>query len=291
MTVSSGVATKTARRPGSMVLRLVRLVGVIYLCWVVVLSGCQTRLVFPRDAAGPALPEAAIPRGVERLWVTASDGSRVEAWYFAARGAAASARSPLAVLFHGNAELIDHFDEYADWYLARGFAVLIPEYRGYGRSGGTPSEKAITADAVAFYDLVIARPEIDPARVAYHGRSLGSAVAVQVAARRAPAVLILESPFTSITAFAARFLVPGFAVKDPFRSDRVLPTLGKPLLILHSREDEIIPVSHGRRLAAATAGSKLVELTGGHNSGLSRQPAYWEAVEGFLRENAVLVGR
>ncbi|MBX3402916.1 MAG: alpha/beta hydrolase [Phycisphaeraceae bacterium] len=263
-----------------------RIVLAAYLCWCLVLSACQSSMIFPRFAAGPALPEGAMPRGVERWWLDAGDGVRVEAWYFAPAGVG-SARAPAAVIFHGNGELIDHVTDYAQWYQRRGFAVLMPEYRGYGRSGGAPSERAIVEDARAFHARLLARPEVDGSRVVFHGRSLGAAVAAQVAAEHAPAALVLESPFVSINAMASRYMVPGFLVRHPFRTDRVLPKLGRPVLILHSTEDEIVPYSHGRRLHEMTPGSKLVDLSGSHNGALSEQPQYWASVEALLRESGV----
>lgn len=269
---------------GSAVWRVGRIVLGAYLCWCLTLSACQSSMIFPRFAAGPALPEGAMPPGVERWWLDAGDGVRVEAWYFAPSGASPA---PAAVIFHGNGELIDHVTDYAHWYRVRGFAVLVPEYRGYGRSGGAPSERAIVEDARAFHARLLARPEVDSSRVVFHGRSLGAAVAAQVAAGHAPAAMVLESPFVSINEMASRYIVPGFLVRHPFRTDRVLPKLGRPVLILHSTDDEIVPYSHGKRLHEMTPGSKLVDLSGSHNGALAVQPRYWSSVEALLAESGV----
>lgn len=255
-----------------------------YLVWCLTLSLAQGWMIFPRGMAGPALPEGALPRGVERWWIDAADGVRVEAWYLAPED---GGPAPAAVIFHGNGELIDHVTEYAAWYRERGFAVLLPEYRGYGRSGGTPSQRAIVEDAKRFCAMLLARPEVDGARVVLHGRSLGAAVAAQVAAEHPPAALVLESPFVSINAMAAGYAVPPFLVRHPFRTDLVLPALGRPVLILHSRDDEIVPYAHGKRLHAMTPGSRLVDLSGSHNGALIAQPRYWSSVESLLRESGV----
>jgi len=192
--------------------------------------------------------------------------------------------APCAIIFHGNGELIDHIQDYADWYRRRGYAVLIPEYRGYGRSGGAPSQAAIDEDMLSFHARLLAREDVDSARMVFHGRSLGSAVAVQLAGRNRPAALVLESPFLSINAMAARYFVPGFLVRHPFRTDKLLPTLGVPVLILHSTDDEIVPYSHGARLHEITPGSTLVDLSGSHNSALAAIPQYWASVDVFLRK-------
>lgn len=241
-------------------------------------------MIFPRELAGSPLPDAGIPRSVERWWTTGEDGSKTEAWFFPPPLDAASP-APCAVIFHGNGEIIDHIQDYAEWYHRRGYAVLLPEYRGYGRSSGTPSQKAITEDMLSFHARLIAREDIDSAKLVFHGRSLGSAVAAQLAERKHPAALVLEAPFLSINAMAARYMVPGFLVKHPFRTDKVLPTLGKPVLILHSTDDEIVPYSHGKRLHALTPGSTLIDLTGSHNSALASLPQYWSSVDAFLLEH------
>lgn len=255
-----------------------------YALWCIVLTSCQTSMIFPRELAGAPLPDTGIPRAAERWWITASDGSRVEAWYFPPMDEA-QAPVPCAVIFHGNGELIDHITDYAEWYRRRGYAVLLPEYRGYGRSGGTPSQKAITEDMLAFHAKLVSRSDVDRSRFVFHGRSLGAAVAAQLAEREPPAALVLEAPFLSINAMASRYLVPGFLVRHPFRTDQVLPKLDRPVLILHSTEDEIVPYSHGERLNRLTPGSRLVDLSGSHNSALASLPQYWSSVDGFLREH------
>jgi fermentation-respiration switch protein FrsA (DUF1100 family) len=276
-----------ARTRGRILWTIARIVLGSYLLWCLVLSACQTSMIFPRDLAGTPFTEGAMPRGIERWWVTAADGSKVEAWFLAPPLDATerSGPAPAVIIFHGNAELIDHISDYADWYRRRGYAVLVPEYRGYGRSAGTPSQAAITEDMLAFEAKLVARPEVDPKRVIYHGRSLGSAVAAQLSERKPPAALVLEAPFLSINAMAARYFVPGFIVKHPFRTDKVLPALNRPVLILHSTDDEIVPYSHGAKLHKLTPGSRLIDLSGSHNSALASLPQYWSSIDAFLNEN------
>ncbi len=261
--------------------RLLVVVLVAYGAWLGLVYWAQDELIFPRSMAGRPTQDSLIPKEVERLWITASDGSRVEAWYFPAwDDARGHGPAPLAMFFHGNGELIDHSVPIADEYRERGIGVLLVEFRGYGRSGGSPSQKAIVEDACAFYDLVVKRPEVDASRVISHGHSLGSGVAAQLAAARPCAALILDSPFTSVASFAAGMGAPEFVVRSPFRTDRVVGSLACPILILHSRHDEIVPFSHGERLHAMVPSSVLVELDGGHNA-LCMQRGYWEAVDGL----------
>lgn len=258
------------------------LVGLLGLAYGV---GCslQERLIFPRSYANQHVQP--LPEGALSLWMSAADGTRVEAWFIPAPG---PGPHPLIIFFHGNAELIDTNLDTADLYRSLGASTLLVEYRGYGRSQGDPSQSAIVADARQFHDLMAARPDIDPARIAYHGRSLGGGVASALAAERPPAALILESTFTSLAALArSRGLLESLC-RHPFRTDRVLPTLDRPVLILHGADDEMIPPTHARTLHAATPGSTYLEAPGGHNDFPRDRRAYIAAIRTFLQTNHIL---
>ncbi|HYE02229.1 MAG TPA: alpha/beta hydrolase [Phycisphaerales bacterium] len=303
MTVRPGDAELERARRGPLALlrRLVIFLLVLYAGWCAVLRFKQTELIYPRHLAGPALPEKALPTGVERVWIETEERGepvRVEAWLFPPKVAPApdaqtgvpAPSAPLVVYFHGNSELIDHNELAVEAYRARGFAALLVEYRGYGRSGGSPSQARIVEDSVRFIDLVSARPEIDPARLVYHGRSLGSGFAAQVTVRRPPRALVLESPFTSVAAFAARFGVPGFLVGSPLRTDRALAGMKDrpPTLILASRDDEIVPFSHGQRLHRLLPGSVFHEMSGSHVAAIADVPGVWDVIDRFLRSAGAL---
>jgi fermentation-respiration switch protein FrsA (DUF1100 family) len=253
---------------------------VTYAVWIAACSALESRLVFPRDMTGPVTSEALIPKQVERVWLTGADGVEVEGWYLPARS---SSQGSAVIFFHGNAELIDHNLAMLEDYQSRGISALVMEYRGYGRTGGSPSQRAIVPDAVLFHDWLAKQPGVDPSRIIIHGRSLGTGVAAQLAAQRPPAALILESPFTSIASFASRMFVPQFLVRNSFHTDRALPKLSCPILILHSRQDEIVPFSHAEKLKQLVPTATLVELDGTHNAGLSSQDAYWEAIDRLLQ--------
>lgn len=265
-------------------MRILRILAVGYLLWCLVLSFLERRLVYLPDLAGPPTPDARIdadPR-IERLWLAHPDGTRTESWLMRAP---APARG-LACFLHGNGELIDGTLHEARMWNARGFDALLVEYRGYGRSGGTPSQRAIVPDTLRMAELALART--GHASFILHGRSLGTGVAAQVAAL-APArtaALVLESPFTSIASFAWRYGIPPFLVSNSYRTDAVLPALDAPVLILNARDDEIIPFDHGVRLAKLARDARHVALEGTHNSGLSLDPAYWNAIDTLLEEIA-----
>lgn len=268
--------------------RMLYILAAIYIGWCLLLYTQQDRMMFPRDMLNAPSPEAAIPRSVERLWIEPEPGGgvRVEAWLLRAR-VDLDGRAPAVVMMHGNAELIDECTGDAVRWNLRGRHVLLCEYRGYGRSTGRPSQRAIVGDAAAFYDLLAARPDVDPSDILVHGRSLGAAAAAQLAVARPAAGVVLESPFRSATSFAARFGVPPFLVKNPFRTTRAIAATDAPVIILHSRDDEIIPISHARALKRARPDATLVELTGGHNSGISGRAEYWAAIDAWLGSRRV----
>lgn len=268
----------------ALIRRLILLPLVVYVFWCAMLWFKQTDLIFPRHLAGQPTPAHLIPSDVERLWLqikTPYEGRppRVEAWFIPGQPGA-----PLAVYFHGNGELIDHCLEPVEIYRERGYHVLIPEYRGYGRSVGKPSQAAIVDDADRFIAEALARPGVDPSRLIFHGRSLGSGVAAQVALRRPPAVLILESPFSSVARFATGYGAPALLVRSPFRTDRALPKISpRPTtLILHSHTDEIIPFHHATDLLNVAPWARFHELTGSHIAAIRSMPGAWQAIQQAL---------
>lgn len=240
----------------------------------------QRRLIYQPP---PALPPPL--RGEAEVVALATPGGRVEALYLAPTSAAPQP-APLLLFLHGNAELadywIDEFDRPRSW----GWSVLLLEYPGYGRSPGRPSERTIGAAALAAFDWAARDPRVDPARIVPYGRSLGGGPAARLAAERPVAALVLESSFTSVGALAARFLAPGFLVRDRFDALGALSEYRGPLLVLHGRRDEVIPVAQGRALAAAVPGAEFHELPCGHND----CPRPWEALARFLATHGLPAG-
>lgn len=247
-------------------------VAVFYVVWAVLLIVMQDKLVFPAGMAGSGTGAfAADIEVLTRTLPAEQGGGGVEAWLWKHPDATAEAPRPWVVYFHGNAELIDYQAGQARRYRDMGYSVLLVEYRGYGRSGGRPSEAGIVSDAVWFLDQVGERAWVDPERLVVHGRSIGGSVAVQVAGRlkeagREPAALVLETSTPSVAGMAWRFGLPPTLVRHPFRSDRVLPGLTMPVLVIAAEEDEVFPMRHSEKLAALAADATLVRLPGSHNT-------------------------
>lgn len=226
----------------------------------------------------------------EDVLIKTSDGVELHGWL--APVPISPEGSAWAVLWlHGNAGNIgDRADAMAAMARATGMTVLMVDYRGYGLSEGSPDETGLYRDAEAAFDYLAARPELSGAAIAVYGRSLGAAVAVELATRREVGALILEAPFTSIKALgrhAYPFVPTGLLVRARFDSLAKMPSVKSPVLVFHGTRDEIVPTDMGRQIHAATTGYKrLVLLDGGsHNDPHREQTApYFTALREFLDE-------
>jgi fermentation-respiration switch protein FrsA (DUF1100 family) len=259
------------------------IVLLVYGAWLTLLYSTQDTMMFPRRFTRKVDGIPAIGRA-EILSITIPSGEKAEAWYLRAEEATQENPRPLIVFFHGNAELIDDMDMIISMYRRLGCSLLLPEYRGYGRSGGKPSEAGIVSDAIQFHDKVANRPEVDKNRIIFHGRSLGSAVAASLARHRPPKAMILVAPFISAVNLAHKYGAPGFLLKSPFRTDEVLAKLDIPILLFHGTRDTIIPIGHSRTLEALAPSAKLVEYTCSHNDfpGDENASDYKERLKKFI---------
>ena len=170
------------------------------------------------------------------------------------------------ILFsHGNAEDIGYLRPTLESIRDTGFAVLAYDYRGYGTSSGAPTEAGAYRDAEAAYDYLVNDLKIPAKRILAHGRSLGGAVAVDLASRRELGGLIVESSF--VTAYRVLTRVPLFPL-DKFKSVSKIRDVRCPVLVIHGTEDEVIPFWHGERLFQEANEPKLsFRVEGaGHNN-------------------------
>lgn len=219
----------------------------------------QDIFTFPvPDAVGPAGPVGSF----ERVEITTRDQERLRAWYHPAE--AGQAR---ILVFHGNAELASNQFPLGEALVKAGFGVLLAEYRGYGGSTGKPTEEGVIRDGLASYDFLRAQSDAPIGIVAH---SLGTGIAIPVAALRPPFAVVLKSPMTSLPAIARYrmgWAPRDFMMKYTFHSDKVIGKLQAPILIIHGTEDKVIPIDQGREMAAlAPKGTEFVALEGaGHN--------------------------
>lgn len=247
----------------------------VYLLYCVALFALQRRMLFPR--AGDPGPPPPPPKGALPLQLKHAQGV-AEGLLLLGEGVSAARPGGLVLFGHGNGELIQEAAPALRPYLRLGLSVALLEYRGYGRSDGAPSEAALIADAIAFHDQIIRRPEVDPQRVILHGHSLGGGVMSGLAAARPPKALILSSTFASVRRMARRHLAPGALVRDPFDSAARLRGIKAPILISHGRQDTLIPFEHGLALAAAAPSARFIALDCAHND----CPTPWAEIEALL---------
>jgi fermentation-respiration switch protein FrsA (DUF1100 family) len=230
--------------------------GLATLYAVVALSAFlfQRRLMYFPDSQRVAPASFNLPRVQERI-IETPDGEHLVSWY-----APAAAGSPTILYFHGNAGNLANRSERVRRFLARGYGVLLMSYRGYSGSTGVPSERANVADAKLAYET-LRKAGVAPEDIIFYGESLGSGVAVQVAAEKQVGGLVLDAPYTSIVDVAA-FAYPYLPVR-PFIFDRYetmdfLPRVTAPLLVMHGEEDRTIPVAMGKAVYAAANAPKAI---------------------------------
>jgi fermentation-respiration switch protein FrsA (DUF1100 family) len=268
---------RTLRRA---VITLVVLAAVGYGGAIVWLMANETRLVFvagqPFGSLRPSPP-------FEEIAAPDATGRRQLIWIMRA-----SADDPWIFFFHGNASNLAGRMNILHYERLRrlGFNVVAAEYRGYAGLEGVPSEHGIESDARAAYDTVQERLHLDPRRIVIYGWSLGTAVAVDLAAQVHPAAVVLEGAPASIVAIG-EMRYPLFPVRlimrNPFETILKISGVTAPKLFLHSRGDEVVPIEEGRRLFdAAPPPKEWVEVTGGHIYAAERDPSFFDHVREFL---------
>jgi pimeloyl-ACP methyl ester carboxylesterase len=221
----------------------------------------------------------------EEVDLRAEDGVAIHAWWLPVEGATRT-----ALFLHGNAGNVSYWVEVAIVFRKVGWNTLILDYRGYGRSSGSPTEEGTYLDARAAYLHLVEDRGIDPSRIVVVGRSLGGGVATWLAEHHPVGGLVLENTFTSIADIVAKsFPLPGISrfVRLGYPSLSRMARLDVPLLVVHGAGDELVPFAHGKALFDAAAGTskRFVELRGGHNDAFALSSAdYEEALRRFSEE-------
>lgn len=242
----------------------------------------QRKLIYFPDGGPVPKPAGEAGRDLREVEVETADGVRLLAWYKPGR------RNATVLLFHGNAGHRGHRLGLVQAFHRLGYGVFVPDYRGYGGSGGSPTEEGLYLDAEACRAWLLANA---PGPLVYMGNSIGGGVAVELARRHPPAALMLQSPFTSLPAVGQRaypFLPVRWLLKDRYENLEKIGALRCPLLVLHGDVDTIVPFDLGRTLfEAAPEPKRWVTIDGaGHNDIVEVGGAqYWDAIDGFLGEH------
>jgi fermentation-respiration switch protein FrsA (DUF1100 family) len=240
----------------------------------------QQRLVFFPTTG----PYAATPDIIGLSWrdvtLTTDDGFRIAAWFVDGPSPAA----PVVLFFHGNAGDMSHRLGTLGALHELGAAILMIDYRGYGRSEGRPDEEGLYMDARAAWQWLIDEADYEPGRIILFGRSIGGPVAAWLAARERPAGLVLESAFTSLPDLAAwhyPWLPARRLARYKFDTEAAIARTDCPVLIAHSPDDEIVPFRHAGILTAVRPeATRQVRLTGSHNDPSLERDAHWRTALG-----------
>lgn len=262
------------------------LLAALLFCYLAICANLYLRqdaLLFPTQALNPSrAAQLEHDRPGSHFALQTGDGVTLHGWLDVPAG---TAPRPLLLYFGGNK------DEVSNWMLmrdqAQDWAWASLNYRGYGASEGEPSQTALVADAQAVFDALAADPRINPKRIVVIGRSLGSGVAVQLAAKRPLQALILITPYDSMLEVAADkypWLPVRWMLRHPFNSIALAPTLHLPTQILLAEHDQLIPIAHGSRLAAAWGTPVQPNvLPGANHHDILLHPRFWATVSVFLQ--------
>lgn len=261
--------------------------GIAYGAVLVLVFLFQSHLVFfPGTGREAVLTPQSYGMRFEPLQIRTADGETLDAWWVPAEDARG-----VVLFFNGNAGNISHRLDYLQMFHRLRYSTLIVDYRGYGRSTGTPSEAGTYRDAEAAWDYLRHARLAQPRDVVIAGESLGGAVATWLAAKVGPRAVVLFSTFTSVNDLGAQvywFLPVRLLSRIGYDNRENLKRIRAPVFIAHSRDDDIVPYAHGKRLFEAAGEPKaFLEMRGGHNDGfIFTQPEWVAELAAFLDRHA-----
>ncbi len=243
----------------------------------------QGRMLYLANVPGRELETTPDRAGMEYedVWLRTEDDVDIHGWYI--RGES----ERVLLFFHGNAGNISHRLYSIRQFLDLGFSVFIIDYRGYGQSGGRVNEQGLYRDADAAWRYLTGERDIPADDIVIFGRSLGGSVAAKLAARVEPQALIVESTFTSVPD-AAQDIYPWLPARWLSRLRHAtrdyVRDVNSPVLVVHSRDDEIIPYHHGQGIfEAANEPRTMLTIRGGHNDAIATDEAnYMSGLRHFL---------
>lgn len=264
-------------------LKLLLVIAGAYLLLVAFVYLTQASMLYLPNIPGRELLAApdAVGLDYEDITLEASDGVSVHGWFVPGES------ERVLLYFHGNAGNISHRLYSIKEFHDLGLSVLIIDYRGYGQSGGKPTEKGLYRDGQAAWRYLTEDRGIAPENIIVFGRSLGGSVASWIAAREKPAALIVESSFTSVPDIgqdAYPWLPVRWLTRFKHSTRDEVAKATYPVLVVHSRDDEIIPFHHGEAIyGAANEPKQFLEIRGGHNDGHEMSATvYSDGIRDFL---------
>ena len=257
---------------------------VLALLILITLPGCRSQLIYHPDKVIKGTP-ADFNLYYETISFETEDGLKLSGWWIPAEKQIA-----VILFFHGNGGNISHFlDPLAVWN-RMGLSSFSVDYRGYGMSAGYPTEEGTYRDAEAAWKYLVVERGIDPQSIIIYGKSLGGSVAAWLARARTPGMLIVDSSFTRIAAVGQE-LFPwapaGLILGNAYNTEEYIRTVKCPVLIIHSRDDEMVLFHHGQDLyEAAPEPKEFLPVEGSHNGGFYQSlPVYEAGLKSFISKH------
>ncbi len=269
------------KKAGSMFWTIVISITLVYASLCLLLYFFQSHIIYQPDKELIGSPRD-IQLDYEDISFQSSDGIHLHGWFI-------PAKEPRGVLFfcHGNAGNMSHRLETLRLYNRLGLSVFIFDYRGYGTSAGKTDEKGTYLDAEAAWNYLVTKRKVSQDKIIVLGRSLGGGIALSLADKIHPKAFIIESSFTSIPAVASQhyfFLPMNWIIRIKYDNLAKIPLVKSPILIIHSKEDKLIPFDHGLKLyETANDPKEFLEITGTHGNGfLTSGKVYEQKVKAFI---------
>lgn len=256
---------------------------VFYLAFLITIYFLQDRMLYFPQRDIQQTPKD-IGLDYEDVYMKTKDGVTISGWYIPTEN-----EKGVVLFCHGNAGNISHRLESINIFYNMGLSVLIFDYRGYGKSEGKPSEKGTYLDAEAAWNYLVSIKGKPPRKIILFGRSLGAAIAADIALKESPAGLIIESSFLSVFEMGKKYYpwIPVRLIsKFDYSTIDKIQSITSPKLIIHSPDDEIIPFEHGKKLfEKAVQPKEFLQIEGGHNEGfLISGNLYLKGIKGFLNK-------
>ena len=267
-----------------------------YLVFLVFFSGAFCYFLYPKienfflffpDKVLAMTPED-LHLDYEEVHFDTEDGIRLHGWLFPLEG-----ESPIILFCHGNAGNISHRLDNVRLLLDQGLQVFIFDYRGYGKSTGTPSETGLYTDGLAAYDYLVGERGVPPGQIVLFGRSLGAVVAIDMALKKGVGSLIMESAFTSTRDMAKNmglFRLISYFLPPHYNALEKISRVDVPMLIVHGERDKIVPFSMGQKLFEAAKMPKYfypLNRAGHNDTYVEGGEEYFQTIAAFAKNGRI----
>ncbi len=255
-----------------------------YLLYVLFFYILQRRMLFPTHELPEPNAELITQAGGELIRLPFSQGE-FELAYMPPLRQRFGALAPVIMLAHGNGNIIDDWAQRVDYVRERGFAVVLVEYPGYGRSDGRPSYDTIKECMLKSYEWVEQHPQLDSKHISLLGRSMGGGAVLSVLSEKNPYAVVLMSTYASVTDLARQRWVPHFLVRDPFDNVSALKDYNGLAYMIHGKTDKTVPINALTKLLAAKQDAEHRIYSTGHADTPDDWHEFWVTVARLLENN------